>query len=121
MEKEKDSLNRSDAVHLKMRETELRDEIAVTGRNLQDKEGFLQTKQEQYQDVRNRQKEEEDRQYHRKKEISEILEEMQSEADDMAFEEHSFFKEELLALQLRLAVFRRCFQLSEMFILPLKL
>lgn len=96
MEKEKDSLNRSDAVHLKMRETELRDEIAVTGRNLQDKEGFLQTKQEQYQDVRNRQKEEEDRQYHRKKEISEILEEMQSEADDMAFEEHSFFKEELL-------------------------
>ncbi len=96
MEKEKDSLNRSDAVHLKMRETELRDEIAVTGRNLQDKEGFLQTKQEQYQDVRNRQKEEEDRQYHRKKEISEILAEMQSEADDMAFEEHSFFKEELL-------------------------
>ena len=96
MEKEKDSLNRSDAVHLKMRETEFRDEIAVTGRNLQDKEGFLQTKQEQYQDVRNRQKEEEDRQYHRKKEISEILAEMQSEADDMAFEEHSFFKEELL-------------------------
>ena len=96
MEKEKDSLNRSDAVHLKMRETELRDEIAVTGRNLQDKEGFLQTKQEQYQDARNKQKEEEDRQYHRKKEISEILEEMQSEADDMAFEEHAFFKEELL-------------------------
>lgn len=96
MEKEKESLNRSDAVHLKMRETELRDEIAVTGRNLQDKEGFLQTKQEQYQDARNKQKEEEDRQYHRKKEISEILEEMQSEADDMAFEEHAFFKEELL-------------------------
>lgn len=96
MEKEKDSLNRSDAVHLKMRETELRDEIAVTGKTLQDKEDFLQTKQEQYLDAGNRQKEEEDRQYHRKKEISEILEEMQSEADDMAFEEHSFFKEELL-------------------------
>lgn len=96
MEKEKDSLNRSDAVHLKMRETELRDEIAVTGKTLQDKEDFLQTKQEQYLDAGNKQKEEEDRQYHRKKEISEILEEMQSEADDMAFEEHSFFKEELL-------------------------
>ena len=95
MEKEKESLNRSDAVHLKMRETELRDEIEATGKALQDKEGFLQTKQDQYQDAKNKQKEEEDRQYHRKKEISEILEEMQSEADDMAFEEHSFFKEEL--------------------------
>lgn len=95
MEKEKESLNRSDAVHLKMRETELRDEIEATGKALQDKEGFLRTKQDQYQDAKNKQKEEEDRQYHRKKEINEILAEMQSEADDMAFEEHSFFKEEL--------------------------
>lgn len=61
MEKEKDALNRSDAVHLKMRETELRDEIAVTGRNLQDKEGFLQTKQEQQADELLKEREEKQR------------------------------------------------------------
>ena len=99
MEKEKDSLNRSDAVHLKMRETELRDEIAVTGRNLQDKEGFLQTKQEQYQDTEVQVKAEENRKYEKEKELKNILEEMESEADTMSFEEHTFMQEELLENQ----------------------
>ena len=49
----------------------------------------------QYQDAQNQIKTVEDRKYEKEKELEELIEEMQDEADTMAFEEHAFMKEEL--------------------------
>ena len=95
MEKERESLNKSDAVALKRREAELTTELEGQQKNLREKQHFLELKQEQYQDVQNQIKAEEDRKYEKEKELEELIEEMQDEADIMAFEEHAFMKEEL--------------------------
>ena len=101
MEKERESLNKSDAVALKRREAELTTELEGQQKNLREKQHFLELKQEQYQDAQNQIKAEEDRKYEKEKELEELIEEMQDEADIMAFEEHAFMKEELEKLEYR--------------------
>ncbi len=95
MEKEKESLSKSDAVHLKTREAELIAEEQEQEKILQKKQSALSEKEEQYRSVCDRQKEEEDRRFEKEKEITEILDWMQDEAQSMAFEEYAFFREEL--------------------------
>ena len=91
MEKEKDSLSKSDAVGLKAREIELGERIAEKEAVLKTKEDQLKAKQDMYIEVKEKQKAELDKEYRKEKELTELLEEMQDEADDMAFEEHAFF------------------------------
>ena len=95
MEKEKDSLSKSDAVGLKAREIELGERIAEKEAVLKTKEDQLKAKQDMYIEVKEKQKAELDKEYQKEKELTELLEEMQDEADDMAFEEHAFFSMEL--------------------------
>ena len=54
----------------------------------------MQGKQEQYREEEDKQKKEEDRKFEKEREICNLFEEMQTEADCMAFEEHSFFQKE---------------------------
>ena len=95
MEKERDSLSKSDAVALKNRELELQSSIQGQERILKEKEKQLESKNEQYIGVESKKKEEQDREYQKEQELNELLEEMQEEADDMAFQEHAFFRAEL--------------------------
>lgn len=97
MEKERESLSKSDAVELKRREMDLAARIGEKERTRKEKEGQLAAKQEQYVDTEAKKKEEEDRAYQKERELTDLLEEMQAEADEMAFEEHAFFEEELQA------------------------
>ena len=99
MEKEKESLNKSDALALKNREAVLIQEIADREKDLKEKNQFLQKKQEQYQDTEIQVKAEGNRKYEKERELENILEEMESEADTMSFEEHTFMQEELLKNQ----------------------
>ena len=64
-EKEKESLNQSNAVNLKTRETELAAEIQSAEKILEEKNHFLDGKKDLYLDTENRKKEEEDKQYER--------------------------------------------------------
>lgn len=96
LQKERDSLNKSDALNLKTRENELEQEMQAGQRTITDKERFLAAKQDQYVGVQEQKKKAEDRKYEKECEIKERLEQMQEEADDMAFEEHAFFCSELL-------------------------
>ncbi len=95
MEKERESLNKSDAVALKRREAELTIELEGQQKNRKEKQQYLEGKQEQYRDAQAQIKAEEDRKDKKEKELKELIEEMQDEADTMAFEEHAFLKEEL--------------------------
>ena len=95
MEKERESLNKSDAVALKRREAQLIAELEGQQKNQKEKQHFLEQKQEQYREAQSQIKAEEDRKYEKEKERKELIEEMQDEADTMAFEEHAFLKEEL--------------------------
>lgn len=95
MEKERETLNKSDAVALKQRESELSLDLERQEKNLKEKQHFLDQKKEQYLDAENQIKVEENRKYEKEKDLQEILEEMQEEADVMAFEEHAFMREEL--------------------------
>ncbi len=96
MEKERESLSKSDAVALKEKEVELAERIEKDERSAAEKERQLAAKQEQYVELSSRQKEEQDREYQKEQGLRALLEEMQDEADDMAFEEHAFFSAELL-------------------------
>ena len=95
LEKERDSLNKSDAVGLKAKELELSGRIAEHEKILKEKEVQLASKQEQYQENDARRKAEEDKEYQKEQEIYALLEEMQDEAGEMAFEEHAFLEMEL--------------------------
>ncbi|MFR5971439.1 MAG: hypothetical protein ACLUGF_10530 [Clostridium sp.] len=95
MEKEKESLNKSDAVALKMRDSVLSKELEEQRRNKDDKEKFLASKQEQYVDAKTQIKDEEDRKFDKETEINSLLEDMQEEADTMGFQEFAFMAEEL--------------------------
>ncbi len=95
MEKERETLNKSDAVALKQQEAKLAIDIERQEKNRKEKQRFLDQKQEQYLDAENHIKAEEDRKYEKEKELKELLEDMQEEAECMAFEEHAFMKEEL--------------------------
>ena len=63
LEKEKESLNKSDAVALKGREAQLTKELEAHDKILADKKSFLAAKEAQYRDVTNQIKEEENRKY----------------------------------------------------------
>ena len=97
MENEKESLRKSDAFALKKSEAKLRQELEIQKETEQKKTAALAARQEKYIETENRLKDEEDRQYEKKKEIISMLEDMQADADIMSFEEHAFFSEELLA------------------------
>lgn len=56
LEKEKESLNKSDAVALKGREAQLTKELEAHDKILADKKSFLAAKEAQYRDVTNRSK-----------------------------------------------------------------
>lgn len=94
MEKEKDSLSKSDAVNLKKRSMELETAIAGNEEVIAEKQKQLQAKQEQFLEIEKKQKEDNDRAYQKEQELLELLEEMQTEADEMCFEEHAFFCDE---------------------------
>lgn len=95
LEKERESLNRSDAVALKTRETLLTGEIEQHTANLQDKRSFLDTKEEQYRGAERQIRDEEDRKYQKETELEDILNRMRDEAEQMAFQEFAFMREEL--------------------------
>ena len=94
-EKERDSLGKSDAFELKKRETALKAEIEAQNASEKKKTAALAARQEKYLNVEKRLRSEEDRQYEKKKEITALLDDMQTDADVMSFEEHAFFSEEL--------------------------
>ncbi|MCD8118862.1 MAG: TIGR02680 family protein [Lachnospiraceae bacterium] len=91
MEKERDSLNKSDAVALKTREEELNVLLQEKEKQLQEQEARLRQKQEQFTDMEARQREEENRRYQKELELLDILEEMDEEAEEMSFDEHTYF------------------------------
>lgn len=93
-EKERDSLAKSDAVALKDRELELADRIQEGEKTLQEKETQLQAKREQIIELEAKETEEQNREYRKEQELKNLLEEMKTEAETMAFEEHIFFEEE---------------------------
>ena len=95
MEKERESLNASDAVALKEREISLSKTILEREKALSEKQLQLEAKKEQLIDTEKKKREEENREYLKEQELTGLLEEMQSEADEMAFEEHGFFAAEL--------------------------
>lgn len=95
MEKERESLSKSDAVALKRQEMDLEERIRERETAFREKESQLAAKKEQYVETETKQKEEQDRAYQKEQELSKLLEEMQEEADEMAFEEHGFFSAEL--------------------------
>ena len=95
MEKERESLNASDAVALKEREIGLSKTISERQKALSEKQLQLEAKKEQLIDTEKKKREEENREYLKEQELTGLLEEMQAEADEMAFEEHSFFAAEL--------------------------
>ncbi len=96
MQKEQETLNSSDALNLKKREAALEKEITDYQNTVKEKEQFLETKKQRYFEIKERRKEEENRKYEKSREMNLLLEEMQSEAEDMAFEEHGFFQSEFL-------------------------
>ncbi len=95
IEKELESLKESDAVELKKREIDLTNEINEKKNTLAEKELQLEKKKEQYTEKEAKLKENQNREYGKKEELMDLLEEMQEEADDMAFQEHEFLCSEL--------------------------
>lgn len=96
MQREQETLNHSDALNLKKRETVLEKEITDYQNTVKEKEQFLEAKKQRYLEIEEQRKEEENRKYEKSQEMNQLLEEMQSEAEDMAFEEHGFFQDEFL-------------------------
>lgn len=95
LEKERESLGKSDAFALKEREAKLGKEICEHEKTIREKNVFLSSKEEKYRDVECQIKDEEDRRYEKEKELNALLEEMQDEAERMSFQEFSFMQEEL--------------------------
>ena len=97
MEKEKETLNKSDAVALKDRELALSKELAEHREIFKRKKSNLTAKGDQHLDLQNRKKLEEDTSYEKEKQLRDLLEEMALQAEEMAFEEHTFMQDELLS------------------------
>ena len=97
MEKERETLNKSDAVALKDRELVLSKELTEHQEIFKRKKNNLTVKEDQYLDLQNRKKLEENVSYEKETQIKDLLEEMSSQAEDMAFEEHTFMQDELLS------------------------
>ena len=97
MEREKESLKKSDAVALKDREFALSKELAEHQGIFKRKKNNLTAKEDQHLELQNRKKLEENISYEKEKQLKDLLEEMASQAEDMAFEEHTFMQDELLS------------------------
>ena len=97
MEREKESLNKSDAVALKDREFALSKELSEHQEIFKRKKNNLTAKEDQHLDLQNRKKLEENISYEKETQLKDLLEEMASQAEDMAFEEHTFMQDELLS------------------------
>lgn len=95
LEKERESLNQSDAVSLKKREIQLEKEIADAERTLKKKKEVCAEKENRYRDVEQKIKKEEDRKYEQEQELESVLSDMEMEADQMAFQEFVFMRDEL--------------------------
>lgn len=95
MEKELESLKKSDAVELKERELNIKSEIEQKEKAFKEKDAQLEKKKEQYAEKEAKRKENENRAYEKKEELINLLEQMQEEAEDMAFQEHEFLNSEL--------------------------
>lgn len=84
MEKERESLSKSDAVGLKDREAGLAQEMKRQQSIIDSKNATLEAKQEQYREEEEKQREEENRKFEKEKELGELLQEMQTEAESMS-------------------------------------
>jgi len=95
LEKEKESLTKSDVVALKHQEMDLGIRIENNQKTVIEKEKQLDQKNEQYLDITQQKKEASARQEQKESQLENLLENMEEHATVMSFEEHSFFKEEL--------------------------
>lgn len=95
MEKERESLGKSDAAVLKQRELELQKEAEDFQRTVTEKSQMLEVKTQRLQNLEYKGKDVENERYDREKTMDHLLEEMEAEADSMAFDEHAFFRDEL--------------------------
>ena len=96
MEKERESLGKSDAAVLKQREIELAKESESFGSAVKEKTQALDSRERRLLDLEYKTKETENEKYNREKTMRQHLSEMEEEADHMAFDEHAFFRDELL-------------------------
>ncbi len=96
MEKERESLGKSDAAILKQRERELEKETEHFIGAVKDKTHMLDNRKQRLQTLENKVKVHEDEGYRREKILRQQLEEMDDDAGNMAFDEHAFFRDELL-------------------------
>ena len=94
MEKEREELNKSDAVGLKEQENEVIQEVNSLSKTLEEKKESAGRKENQYIDEKNRLKDDEDKEYEKSKEIEELLNDMSEDAQEMSFDEHDFFIDE---------------------------
>ena len=94
MEKERETLSKSDAVNLKTREAELEQEAKRQQQMIDKKQEALAAKEELYRDVQSRQRSAQNRKDLKEQELTELLDEMQEQAEIMGFEEHAFFRKE---------------------------
>lgn len=95
LDKEKESLNASDAVYLKKQEVDLIERITQNQQNIQEKEKQLSIKQEQYIQSRDKQKSQEEQQEIKRDELLGLMDEMTDYAEEMGFQEHAFLCDEL--------------------------
>lgn len=94
-EKEKESLSTSDAVSLKQREEELKKSVELDRQNIAEKEKQLAEKQEKYIEYQTKKKQEEEKQEGKQREINNLLEEMEADAEGLQYSEFAFLKEEV--------------------------
>lgn len=99
MEKERETLGKSNAAMLKRREIELDGEVSRIETVAKEKERMLELKEQRRVDSEYKIKKEQEEKYSQNKYIRILLEEMETEADFMAFDEHGFFQDELLRQQ----------------------
>lgn len=94
MEKLRDSLGKSDALALKNQEQDLLTRIAEREQLLARKEEQLADKKQQAVQNEAKQRDAADKAFDLERRIEQLLTDMQSEAETMAFEEHTFFADE---------------------------
>lgn len=94
MEKLRDSLGKSDALSLKNREQDLLTRISERDQLLASKEEQLADKNQQIVQHETKQREAADKAFGWEYQMEQLLQDMQLEAETMAFEEHGFFADE---------------------------
>lgn len=95
MEKERDSLQTSDAFSLKKRELDLVQQVETEENRLQEKSSQCEEKKAAKKQLDDRYRKEQENLEHKKAELMKILDGMQTDAEAMAFDEFVFFSDEL--------------------------